>query len=136
MVIHSQQNTLEGVIDQTGEIDMLDRMIQLYHADFFIGIGSGLSWLAWALRKPVVMISGFSSPTCEFSTSNYRVINTDVCHGCFNDVRHKFDRGDWNWCPRLKNTERMFECTTKIHPEQVIFKIEQLILEQKLMTLE
>jgi hypothetical protein len=51
-------------------------------------------------------------------------------------VRHKFDRGDWNWCPRLKNTERMFECTTKIHPEQVIFKIEQLILEQKLMTLE
>lgn len=136
MVIHSQQNTLEGVIDKTGKIDMLDRLIDLYHADFFIGIGSGLSWLAWALRKPVVMISGFSQPNCEFSQSNYRVINTEVCHGCFNDVRHKFDRGDWNWCPRLKNTERIFECTTKITPTQVISKIEQLIAEQKLASQE
>ena len=127
MVIHSQANTLDGVIDKTGNIDMTDRMIDLYHADFFIGIGSGLSWLAWALRVPVVMISGFSSPNCEFSNLNYRVINSDVCHGCFNDTKHKFDRGDWNWCPRLKNTERMFECTTKIKPEQVITKIDSLI---------
>lgn len=132
VVIHSQQNTLDGVIDKTGTIDMTDRMIDLYHADFFVGIGSGLSWLAWALRKPVVMISGFSSPHCEFSHLNYRVINSDVCHGCFNDVRHKFDRGDWNWCPGLKNTERMFECTTKITPDMVISKIQNLISEQKL----
>jgi len=132
MVIHSQANTLEGVIDKTGKIDMMDRLIDLYHCEFFIGIGSGLSWLSWALRKPVVMISGFSSPYCEFSHLNYRVINSDVCHGCFNDVRHKFDRGDWNWCPRLKNTERMFECTTQITPDMVISKIQNLISEQKL----
>lgn len=132
VVIHSQDNTLEGVIDKTGNRDILTRLVDLYHADFFIGIGSGLSWLAWALRKPVVMISGFSLPLCEFKNLNYRIINSSVCHGCFNDVKHKFDRGDWNWCPRLKNTERIFECSTKITADQVISKIDLLILEQEL----
>jgi autotransporter strand-loop-strand O-heptosyltransferase len=132
VVIQSQPVQLEGIIDKTGEIDIMERAIYLHHSDFFIGIGSGLSWLAWALRKPVLMISGFSLPTCEFSNKNYRVINTNVCHGCFNDTRHKFDRGDWNWCPRLKNTERMFECSTKITPAQVIGKITELIQKEGL----
>ena len=132
VVIHQQANTLDNVIDKTGNIDIMDRAIDLYHADFMIGIGSGVSWLAWALEKPVIMISGFSAPSCEFSNKNYRVINQSVCNGCFNDVRHKFDRGDWNWCPRLKNTERMFECTTKLSPQLVIEQINLLIQEQGL----
>lgn len=132
VVIQSQDTPLERVINKTGNLDIMDRAIDLHHCDFFIGIGSGLSWLAWALQKPVVMISGFSMPFCEFSEKNYRVINQNVCHGCFNDTRHKFDRGDWNWCPRLKNTERMFECTTKITPEQVIRKIDELIQKEGL----
>jgi hypothetical protein len=41
-----------------------------------------------------------------------RVINNDVCHGCF--AKHLFDRGDWNWCPEHKGTERQFECTKSI----------------------
>lgn len=131
-VIHKQNNTLEGVVDKTGDRDILQRMADIYQADFFIGIGSGLSWLAWFLQKPVVMISGFSDPFCEFSRMNYRVINRNVCHGCFNDVKYKFDRGDWNWCPRLKNTERMFECTTKLSPQLVIEQINLLIQEQGL----
>jgi autotransporter strand-loop-strand O-heptosyltransferase len=97
-----------------------------------IGIGSGVSWLSWALEKPVIMISGFSTPSCEFSNKNYRVINQSVCNGCFNDVRHKFDRGDWNWCPRLKGTERMFECTTRITPDMVKSKIHELITGESL----
>lgn len=132
VVIQSQECNLSGVINKSGEIDIMDRAIDLHHCDFFIGIGSGLSWLAWALQKPVVMISGFSMPFCEFSSKNYRVINTNVCHGCFNDTRHKFDRGDWNWCPRLKNTERMFECSTKITPDQVIQKVNELIQKEGL----
>ncbi len=132
VVIQSQPIELDRIIDKTGEIDIMERAIYLHHADFFIGIGSGLSWLAWALKKPVVMISGFSLPSCEFSHKNYRVINTNVCHGCFNDTRHKFDRGDWNWCPRLKNTERMFECSMKITPNQVVEKITELIEKESL----
>lgn len=127
VVIQKQSTNLIGVIDKTGDIDILDRVIDIHHSDFLIGIGSGLSWLAWSLHKPVVMISGFSDPKCEFSTKNYRVINRNVCHGCFNDPSHKFDRGDWDWCPRLKETERRFECTTSITPEMVIESVTNLI---------
>lgn len=132
VLIHQQSNHLENVIDKTGNIDLMDRAIDIYHSDFFIGIGSGLSWLAWALRKPVVMISGFSQEFCEFTTKNYRVINKKVCHGCFNDPEHKFDRGDWLWCPRQKGTDRMFECTKEISPEMVKTHINELILREKL----
>lgn len=132
VVIHEQANTLNNVIDKTGSIDIMERAIDIYHADFTLGIGSGIPWLGWALRKPVIMISGFSSPHCEFSNKNYRIINQQVCNGCFNDVRHKFDRGDWNWCPRLKGTDRMFECTSKITPDMVQDKIHELITKESL----
>ena len=127
VVVQKQGTNLNGVIDKTGDIDILQRAIDIYHSAFFIGIGSGLSWLAWSLHKPVVMISGFSDPRCEFSTKNYRIINRDVCHGCFSDPSIKFDKGDWNWCPRLKDTERMFECTKTITPEIVQSHINDLI---------
>jgi len=67
----------------------------------------------------VVMISGFTQPFCEFSDKTLRIINEDVCHGCFNKTEHKFDKGDWWWCPEHKNTDRHFECTKSITPEQV-----------------
>jgi autotransporter strand-loop-strand O-heptosyltransferase len=130
VVIHKQHNTLQNVIDKTGYLDIFNRVIDLYHADFFIGIGSGLSWLAWYLNKPVIMISGFSMPFCEFSNKNYRVINRNVCHGCFNDTAHKFDRGDWNWCPRQKDTPRFFECSYQITPQMVQEKINLIIKEE------
>ena len=127
VVVQKQPSGLENVINKTGDIDIIQRAIDIYHADFFIGIGSGLSWLAWSLHKPVVMISGFSDPKCEFQTKNYRVIERDVCHGCFSDPSIKFDKGDWNWCPRLKDTDRMFECTKSITPSMVVDHIQNLI---------
>ena len=129
-VIQKQQTNLQGVLDKTGDHDILERAIDIYHSSFVVGIGSGLSWLGWALGKPVVMISGFSDPKCEFATKNYRVINKEVCNGCFNDPAHKFDRGDWDWCPRLKETERRFECTKSISVEMVLDHIERLEREQ------
>lgn len=132
VVIQKQPVNLEGVIDKTGEINIIDRAIDIYHSDFVIGVGSGLSWLGWALHKPVVMISGFSLPKCEFINKNYRIINTSVCHGCFNDPSHKFDRGDWDWCPRLKHTPDRFICTTSIKPDTVKEKIRTLIRQEGL----
>jgi len=81
VVIQKQGTSLENVIDKTGDHNIITRAIDIYHADFLVGIGSGLSWLSWALHKPTVMISGFSKKECEFSTKNYRLINTDVCNG-------------------------------------------------------
>ena len=92
-------------------------------SEFFIGVGSGLSWLAWALNKKVIMVSGFSDPFIEFQSNNYRIsAPPGKCHGCFNDSKLVFDRS-WNWCPRNKN----FECSTSITPEMVKEKIDLLI---------
>jgi hypothetical protein len=39
----------------------------------------------------------------------------------------RLDASDWNWCPMLKNTDRMFECTKSITSEMVIRQIDKLI---------
>ena len=87
-------------------------------SNFFIGLSSGLSWLAWAIGTPVVMISNFTEADHEFSC--YRVTDTSICHGCWNDPNFIFDRGDWDWCPEHKGTDRQFECHTKIPASKVI----------------
>jgi autotransporter strand-loop-strand O-heptosyltransferase len=97
----------------------------LSECEFFIGLGSGLSWLAWACKLPVVLISGFSEKWAETTLDTYRVINESVCHGCFNSDR--LDAGDWNWCPLHKNTDRMFECTKQISSDMVIKEINKII---------
>jgi hypothetical protein len=104
--------------------DLVERVRWLKHAEFFVGLSSGLSWLARASGTPVVMISGFTHPTNEFDTP-YRVINYHTCNGCWNDVRHRFDHKDFLWCPRHKDTPRHFECTRLIISEQVKSTIRQ-----------
>lgn len=94
-------------------------------SEFFIGLSSGLSWLAWALDVPVIMISNFTDINHEFKC--LRPVNTNVCHGCWNDPQYTFDKGDWNWCPVHKGTERQFECQKSITPEMVIEQIKTLI---------
>lgn len=107
-----------GAEDFTGDKPLLERARWMKHADFFIGLSSGLSWLAWSVGIPVVMISGFTHPTNEFDTP-YRVINYHTCNGCWNDPAHRFDHKDFLWCPRHKDTPRQFECTRFITTEHV-----------------
>jgi autotransporter strand-loop-strand O-heptosyltransferase len=107
-----------GAEDQTGDQPLLERARWLKHAEFFIGLSSGLSWLAWAMRIPVVMISGVTHPINEFTTP-YRVINYHACNSCWNDPLAAFDRSDFLSCPRHKDTPRQFECTRLITAEQV-----------------
>jgi autotransporter strand-loop-strand O-heptosyltransferase len=107
-----------GAEDETGDRPLLERARWLKHADFFVGLASGLSWLAWSVGARVVMISGFSHPLTEFDTP-YRVINYHTCNSCWNDPHHRFDHKDFLWCPRHKNTPRQFECTRLITAEQV-----------------
>lgn len=117
-----------NALDFTGDMSLLERMNQIHHSEFFIGLPSGLSWLAWAVGVPVVLISGFSDPYTEFKTP-YRVQNYDVCTSCWNDCN--FDRNDWKWCPKPDKKE-LFECTKSITPEMVINTIEKLIKDKNL----
>lgn len=114
-----------GAEDFTGDLPLQERIDLIKDADFFIGLSSGLSWLAWGCKVPVVMISGFTHPTNEFATP-YRVINYHTCHSCWNDMRIDFDHFDFLWCPRHKGTDRHFECSRLISAEQVITMIRKI----------
>jgi autotransporter strand-loop-strand O-heptosyltransferase len=113
----------QKAINKTGHFPLEERMSQIYNSEFFIGLSSGLSWLAWSVGKPVVMISGFTEAFNEFYTP-HRIINTNVCNGCWNDTNYEFDKGNWFWCPRNKD----FECTKTITPEMVIEQIDKIII--------
>lgn len=114
-----------GCEDFTGNIPLQERINLIKDADFFVGLASGLSWLAWGCNVPIVMISGFSHPYTEFYTP-YRVINWDVCNSCWNDMKVDFDHHDYMWCPYHKGTAREYECTKFISPKMVIDKIKQI----------
>lgn len=126
--VDGSMNTIpEGCIDKTGSFSFEERINDLMHCDFFIGLTSGLSWLAWALGKPVIFVSGISLPKTDFYTP-YRVTNTEpsVCHGCASEPEFVFDKYNWNFCPKKKD----FECTRKISFEMVKEKIDLLLVRE------
>ena len=120
--IHGQGNVWtqipQGAEDLTGNRPLAERARFLKHAVFFVGLSSGLSWLAWAMGTPVVMISGLTHPRNELTTP-YRVINYHVCNSCWNDPTSDFNRDNFLSCPRHANTPRQFECTRLITADQV-----------------
>jgi len=124
--ISKEQSNLKNVFDLE-DTSIENTMNTIHHSEFFIGLSSGLSWLAWALEKHVVMISNFTEENHEFTSNTTRIMNTDVCNGCWNNPMFKFDKGDWNWCPEHKDTLRQFECHKSITPQMVINKIKHLI---------
>lgn len=66
VVISKEKTYLYGVIDKSGDIPLSDRINDLLQCEFFIGVSSGLSWLAWALDKRVIMISDGTPHYHEF----------------------------------------------------------------------
>ena len=120
-----------GAEDFTGDRPLSERIALLRHADFFIGLGCGLSGLAWACQIPVIMISGLSLPGCEFYTP-YRVYSSHGCLGCWDEIDIAFDHHDFIWCPRYKGAERQYECTWPITGKQVISHIDRLMADHRL----
>jgi autotransporter strand-loop-strand O-heptosyltransferase len=112
---------------QINNTSMENTMNVIHHSEFFIGLSSGLSWLAWGMGKHVVMISNFTEPDHEFTSNCTRIVNLSVCNGCWNNPIFKFDKGDWNWCPVHKGTERQFECHKTITSKMVIDQIQHLL---------
>ena len=102
-------------------------MNYIHHCEFFIGLSSGLGWLTWAMQKKQFMIANFTNPDHEYSKNTTRIINHDVCHGCWHNPLFKFDKGNWNWCPEHEDTPRHFECHKSITSEMVINEIKKYI---------
>jgi autotransporter strand-loop-strand O-heptosyltransferase len=98
------------------------------HAEFYIGLSSGMSWVAHALGKPVAMIANFTEDWNEFGLDDEkykRITNKDVCHGCWHT--ENINLGDFENCPKYQNTSRQFECHTSITPKDVFNKIKEWI---------
>jgi autotransporter strand-loop-strand O-heptosyltransferase len=123
MVVSREQSELQGVINQTNQ-PLWKTIENIYNSDFFMGVSSGLSWLAWALNKPVFLISGCTMEWNEFQCN--RIINKEVCHGCMNNPNHVFDKGDWWWCPEKKD----MICTKSITPQMVWIQIMKFLKGQ------
>jgi len=115
-----------GAEDFTGNKPLQERIDLLAHADFFIGLTSGLSWLAWGVGIPVIMIVGYTAPGTEFYTP-YRVQHFHVCNSCCNDMRIEHKYNDFGYCPKHGNTDQEFECTRFISPEHVNATIDRVI---------
>lgn len=112
-------------IQQLEPGDLQALMVAICKSKLFIGVGSGLSWLAWACDVPVILISGFSYHFTEMK--DCRRISTPLgkCSGCFNT--HKLNQSDWNWCPENKGTNKQFECTKSITSDIVIKNIKEIL---------
>jgi len=114
-----------GTEDFTGDHPIQERINIIKDCDFFIGLSSGLSWLAWCCKVPVILISGFTHPLTEFQTP-YRVFNPKGCNSCWNDPSVQFDHKNFMWCPRHEKDARAYECTKGITGKQVIDMIKMI----------
>lgn len=120
-------NTCPINIDEFVGNSDFDNVIDIINnCEFFIGLSSGLSWLAWSLNKKIIKINSSVTPQFEFF-SPYTVFNDKVCNGCFNNKKYNFDASLWNWCPENKN----FECSKNINEDQIMEKIDIIIDELK-----
>jgi len=101
-----------------------DVLNHIQHCEFYIGLSSGLSWVAQGLGKPTVIISNVTSKDNEFvDEKTLRIYDENICHGCIH--KEPFDYGDWLWCPIYRNDElRRHICTKLITPQEVMKKIE------------
>ena len=119
--------TGKNIINKTN-LSFNNLLNYLYHADLFIGLGSGLSWVNWVLDKKTIMINGFSVIDHEFMNNIKKIQNTNECNGCWNNKNFQFDAGDWDWCPIHKNTEKQHICQKSITPERVYKEIKQYLI--------
>ena len=62
----------------TGDSNLSNRIVDIMNAEYHIGVSSGLSWLAWALGKHVVMISDITPKWHEFQTNITRFCANDL----------------------------------------------------------
>lgn len=123
--VSKERNPFDRCV-QIEDTSMDNTINMIWNSKFFIGLSSGLSWLAWMMGKRVVMISNFTKADHEF-TDCIRITDETVCHGCWNNKNFKFDRGDWNWCPIWKGYDRQFECHKTITAGKVIASLQPLI---------
>ena len=113
-VISLEPTSLERVTNWTGGQSLEDRLIQLKNARAFIGLSSGLAWLANAVGTHVFMINTCTADWNEFQDNVTHISRTDVCRSCWNDPKYPLERHN-SWCPSGLD----FQCSRQLSPEYV-----------------
>ena len=109
---------LKNTIRKTGKLQWNSLMNYIQHAEFFVGLPSGLTVLSWGLGQTSYVIDGITKDFGYMQENVIKIQNKNVCNGCFNDSNFVYD-GQPNYCPQDKN----FECTKRITTGMVIEKI-------------
>lgn len=115
VVLTTKGYTIDGTRNIFGK-SLEESMNILYHAEYLVGLSSGLSWINWCLGKHTVMISGFTAKDHEFKTNNTRIQNEHSCNSCWANTNFTFDAGDWHWCPVWRGTDKQHICQKSISP--------------------
>jgi autotransporter strand-loop-strand O-heptosyltransferase len=121
-VSYEDRMKLDNVVDVHGFDDINVSLGHILDSRLFIGLSSGLAWLAWSYNVPVVMISGFTKKHNEFDC--YRVMSESGCSGCFNIFKNIKTT-----CPIFKDTDRSNECSKLITVDMVIEQINKALSE-------
>ena len=123
IVISKERTRLKGVIDLTGDdYSLKDRINHIQHADLFIGVSSGLAWLAWGIGVPVVMISNATSELHEFQSGNTRILDKPKCDDC--DKVYKPYGMELDVCQK----HQKMDLNSRITSEMVIEKLKQKLV--------
>ena len=132
----SKEETKLNNVLKLADNSIENTMNYVHHSEFVIGLSSGISWLAWALSKKVIMIANFTEESHEFQQGCIRITNKSVCNSCWNNPKYKFNKGDWWWCPEHEDTTRAFECHKSISAKRVIGEVEKLIAPKEVGELQ
>lgn len=77
-VISKEPTALKNITDKTGDFSLADRIKDLCQAQFFIGISSGLAWLAHSCQTYVFIVSDHTPKDHEFKDNCTRIYS-DKC---------------------------------------------------------
>ena len=80
VAISREKTNLKNIIDKTGDLPIEDRIHELTSATYFIGVSSGLSWLAHSCDCHVFLISDFTPINHEFQDNVTRIYGNEVRH--------------------------------------------------------
>jgi len=122
--ISQEKSNLSNTFDLSGEsYSFLHRLGTLKNSDFYVGLDSGLSWMANFIDKYCFLIVGSVEEEFSFQDNVTRIgLSADnYCRGCLEDTNILRNYELQAGCFYRKD----FECTRLITPEMVINKIEE-----------
>jgi autotransporter strand-loop-strand O-heptosyltransferase len=122
VVCSKEPTDLKGVIDRTGDFPLVNRCALINKARAFVGVSSGLYWVAQGTDTPSILISGATSHDHEYVWNGYRISAPEgKCSGCITSTKYPFN-SDLD-CPENKD----YECSKTITSKKVIDKLDVIL---------